>query len=225
MSISTSFRTDANPSFTQLNETSQTSTSRPLQSLSDKELSKKIMEMAPALDAWGNDFFDLETAHRVAQGTQHNGQPATQEQIDTMKEFLARPDLIQILDLAPIGGVEDGRIKLDYVALHAEEPSYVSDSTLMRMARKFHSTFDTTGNGYVNFNELKKAEERDIPELAKKVARELLARPQLLKQLDIGVGFLGFAGKEDERYDVTNLDYMIRNSSDRVNYPFRSQTV
>ncbi|MGY2402802.1 hypothetical protein [Pseudomonas sp. SDO5271_S396] len=142
-----------------------------------------------------------------------------------MKEFLARPDLYNLLDLMPNGGVEDGKIYLDSVATFAEEISQVSDRRLMEFAKLFHSTFDTTGNGYVNFNELKKAEDRDIPELAKKVARELLARPELLKQLDIGIGFLGFAGKDDERYDVTNLDYMIKNSSRRVNYLFRSRTV
>ncbi|NWC85123.1 hypothetical protein HX793_27785 [Pseudomonas reactans] len=225
MSTIASTRTDATPQPAQLNETSLTSTSRPLESLSDQALTKKILELAPALDPWGNEFFTLHTADRMAKGTQENGEPATQEQIETMKEFLARPDLYKHLDLQPPGGIEDGQINLDSVAVEAGEISQVSDRKLIQLAKDFHTTYDTTGNGYVNYNELRKAEDSDIPELAKKVARELLARPELLKQLDIGVGFLGFAGKDDERYDVTNLDYMIKNSSKRVNYPFRSKTV
>ena len=174
MSTIASTRTDATPQPAQLNETSLTSTSRPLESLSDQALTKKILELAPALDPWGNEFFTLHTADRMAKGTQENGEPATQEQIETMKEFLARPDLYKHLDLQPPGGIEDGQINLDSVAVEAGEISQVSDRKLIQLAKDFHTTYDTTGNGYVNYNELRKAEDSDIPELAKKVARELL---------------------------------------------------
>ncbi|MGY2402803.1 hypothetical protein [Pseudomonas sp. SDO5271_S396] len=64
MSTSTSMRTDVTPHFAQLNETSQTSTSRPLAALGDKELAIKVMEMGSALDPWGNNFFTIHTAYQ-----------------------------------------------------------------------------------------------------------------------------------------------------------------
>ncbi|ONH53346.1 hypothetical protein BLL36_16100 [Pseudomonas cedrina subsp. cedrina] len=68
---------------------------------------------------------------------------------------------------------------------------------------------------YVNFNELKEAAglrptTRTFSAEATAAAKELLERPKLLRDLDIGIGFLGFPGNEDQRFDIENLDYLIR---------------
>ena len=67
---------------------------------------------------------------------------------------------------------------------------------------------------YVNFNELKEAAgqrptTRTFSPEATEAAKDLLSRPTLLRQLDIGVNFFGYAGIEDQRFDMDNVEYML----------------
>ncbi|MBV4455945.1 MULTISPECIES: hypothetical protein [Pseudomonas] len=76
---------------------------------------------------------------------------------------------------------------------------------------------------YVNFNELKEAAglrptTRTFSAEATAAAKELLERPNLLRELDIGIGFLGFPGNEDQRFDIENLDYLIRANQSTVTF-------
>ena len=219
----------------QSNESPQTSAAelsaqaKPYETMTNKELVGQLLTHSKAIDLYKEDRFSTHTLKQLSQGTQANGTDATPEQKDLAKELMKRPELLDYLDLSPNGGVEDGQITWDAVAAMAGEPSRLSDRGLLMEAKRYHQEFDSTGNGYVNFKELKEAagllpSDRTFSEGARQTARELLKRPSLLKTLDIGVGFLGLPGKQDERYDVTNLDHTIAKSSRTHNHPFRSKT-
>ncbi|TSD76791.1 hypothetical protein FFI16_010285 [Pseudomonas sp. KBS0710] len=73
------------------------------------------------------------------------------------------------------------------------------------------------GDEYVNFNELKQAagllpSDKTFSAEAQAVATEILDRPKLLRRLDIGV-YRGRPGKEDERFDMDNVDHLKKHSS------------
>lgn len=197
--------------------------------MTNSELADHLLTFNKALDAYGNTHFNSAALSQLAKGTQNDGRPASPAQKELARELLTRHDLLSELDLYPNGGVEDGKINWDAVAVKANKQAHLSDRGLMREALKYHAEFDSTGNGYVNVNELEQAagripSHRQFSEAAKGVAQALLERPALLKQLDIGVNFLGLAGKEDNRYDITNLNHLINNSSDAPKPPFRGKT-
>lgn len=221
----------------QLNETSRASAlhlsaapPRPYESLTDQMLMKALLPHAKALDPYNNSAVTYHDLKRLSEeGIQPNGQRATSDLIALVHELLQRNELISDLDIASGAGYQNGTIKLDSIAKTAGDFSNASDHQLLLAAEKYHKEFDSTGNGYVNFNELKQAaglvhSDRHFSDEAKSVASTLLNRPELLKKLDIGVGFLGFAGKEDQRYDLDNLKYLIRNASHEFNHPFKSRT-
>ena len=85
--------------------------------------------------------------------------------------------------------------------------------------KKYFREYATGANdAYVNFNELKeaaglRATTRIFSPEATAAAKEILDRTKLLRQLDIGINFFGFSGKEDNRFDMENLDYMIRKNT------------
>lgn len=89
------------------------------------------------------------------------------------------------------------------------------DKYLLENIKKHFREYATGENdSYVNFNELKEAAGerptiRNFSAEARLFAKELLNRPELLRKLDIGVNFFGFPGKEDERFDLVNIDYLL----------------
>ncbi|AZF27155.1 hypothetical protein [Pseudomonas sp. R2-60-08W] len=92
----------------------------------------------------------------------------------------------------------------------------VGNKQLLSMIKEHFREYATGANDrYVNFNELKEAAglcptTRTFSAEATAAAKELLERPKLLRELDIGIGFLGFAGSEDQRFDIQNLDRLIK---------------
>ncbi|MGY2377544.1 hypothetical protein ACW9IB_23855 [Pseudomonas sp. SDO524_S393] len=95
-----------------------------------------------------------------------------------------------------------------------------SDRQLLQEVKKHFDEYATgRGDEYVNFNELKEAAgqvptTRTFSPEASAIAEEILKRPRLLNQLDIGVGWTpGGRGLQDERFDHANLDYLIRHAS------------
>lgn len=46
---------------------------------------------------------------------------------------------------------------------------------------------------------------------AQQLAAELLKRPGLLRELDIGTNSQGGVGYEDNRFDMANIDYILNN--------------
>lgn len=98
----------------------------------------------------------------------------------------------------------------------ADYPSSYSDRRLLKEVKKHFKQYAAgDGDRYVNFNELKEAAgqqptSRTFTTHASAVAKELLNRPSLLDELDIGVGSTWREpGLKDERFDHDNLDYMI----------------
>ncbi|OKO49320.1 hypothetical protein C2U56_10555 [Pseudomonas fluorescens] len=86
--------------------------------------------------------------------------------------------------------------------------------------------FDEYGGGdrFVNFNELKQAageveSNKIYTPQERGVAAEVLKREELLKRLDIGIGFFGIPGKQDQRFDRVNVGYTQLNSSVESRYP------
>ncbi|PKH14045.1 hypothetical protein PspCFBP13528_20015 [Pseudomonas sp. CFBP13528] len=73
-------------------------------------------------------------------------------------------------------------------------------------------------DNYSNVNELKEAaglvpSDRTFSPQAREVAFELLNRPGLLRELDIGTNSKGGVGYEDQRFDMANIDYMLQKKS------------
>ncbi|KGE67189.1 hypothetical protein K814_0114890 [Pseudomonas fluorescens LMG 5329] len=69
---------------------------------------------------------------------------------------------------------------------------------------------------YINVNELKEAagqtpSNRTFSPEARHVAAELLNRPGLLRELDIGTNNQGGPGYEDKRFDMDNINFILDN--------------
>lgn len=94
-----------------------------------------------------------------------------------------------------------------------------SDRVLIGQVKKhFHNFAAGKNDSYVNVNELKEAagvipSRRKFSPDTQEVALEILARPELFRELDIGVGFFG-RGRKDNRFDMDNIDYLYSRSSD-----------
>ncbi|AKS10092.1 hypothetical protein AA957_02460 [Pseudomonas trivialis] len=68
---------------------------------------------------------------------------------------------------------------------------------------------------YINVNELKEAagvipSNRTFSPEAQQLAAELLKRPGLLRELDIGVNSQGGAGDEDRRFNMADIDETLK---------------
>ncbi|WP_226478640.1 hypothetical protein [Pseudomonas sp. MWU16-30323] len=156
----------------------------------------------------------------IATGKLVDGRDATPEQVELAKELLNNPETFDAID--GIGsGYKDGTLSWNDMAVAAGQFDSISDRSLLVQTRVYFREFAAGANDqYVNFNELREAageipSTRTFSTPAKAVAKELLNRPELLRKLDIGVGFLGvFSGKQDDRFDLTNIDYMRGRSSD-----------
>ncbi|AZE55003.1 hypothetical protein C4K03_2848 [Pseudomonas synxantha] len=161
-----------------------------------------------------------DSLQRVADEQPLNGTLPTQEQIEIAQELLKRRDLFTQLSNA---GQKDGLITRDELAISSQDYQHLSDRGLIDQVGKFFNEYGG-GDEYVNFNELKEAageveSSKTYTPQERGVAKELLKRQELLDQLDIGVGFLGFAGKQDQRFDRTNVEHTGRNSSVESRYP------
>ncbi len=105
-------------------------------------------------------------------------------------------------------------------ALEAGPHQEWSDRKVISEVKKHFRAFAAgKDDRYVNRNELKEAAgliptRRTFSPDAQEVALELLARPELLRKLDIGVGLFGLPGRKDDRFDMDNIDYLYKRSSD-----------
>ncbi|ONH53356.1 hypothetical protein BLL36_16815 [Pseudomonas cedrina subsp. cedrina] len=69
---------------------------------------------------------------------------------------------------------------------------------------------------YINVNELKEAagltpSNRTFSTEARELATQLLNRPGLLRDLDIGTNNQGGPGYEDKRFDMDNINFILDN--------------
>ena len=193
----------------------------PISQLQPRELAQALQTYFDAMiDPRFGETITKASLQRVADGLPLNGVPPTQTQIEIAQEVLKRKDLFQQLDFT---SGKDGKVSRDDLATETGDFQYLSDQALITLVGK---NFNEYGGGdtYVNFTELREAA-GELPSAqkfspqARGVAQELLKRTELLDRLDIGVGFLGFAGKQDQRFDLRNVEYTRMHSSPQSRYP------
>ncbi|WP_010172882.1 hypothetical protein [Pseudomonas sp. PAMC 25886] len=150
----------------------------------------------------------------VASGTRSDGTPASKSEISLANALLDQPGLFSGLD-GDESGKFDGKISRDDLAAFKYE-SMKPDELLKGIKEHFSDIWEGGDKDYLNVGELewaagiKESPKTYTPEV-RALAKELLARPQLLRELDIGVKTATNhkAGTEDGRFDMINLDYLI----------------
>lgn len=163
-------------------------------------------------DGKARNSFRLTDLKKMAAGKLHDGRDAKQEQIELAKEVISRPDLMTSL-FSHIRGEPYGEATWNNVAIIAEDFKSLSDRSLLGQVRVYFREFAEGANDeYVNFNELREAAReirstRDFSYNATAVARELLNRPSLLRQLDITRGAFLHSTKPDDRFNLSNITY------------------
>ncbi len=151
----------------------------------------------------------------VASGTRLDGTKATPAEINLAKAILNNPSFFRGVDRDENGTVDGKFSRQDLGDVNYRT---MSDQKLLQGIKDyFDELLFSNDNGYRNFDELEKAagiqpsSKTYSPEL-RALAKELLKRPGLLRALDIGTDG-NKPGKEDKRFDIQNLDYMIEKSS------------
>ncbi|RDS92015.1 hypothetical protein DL347_07275 [Pseudomonas fluorescens] len=163
-------------------------------------------------DGKARNSFRLTDLKKMAAGKLHDGRDAKQEQIELAKEVISRPDLMTSL-FPQTPGVHYGEATWNNVAIIAEDFKSLSDGSLLGQVRVYFREFAEGANDeYVNFNELREAAReirstRDFSYNATAVAKELLNRPYLLRQLDIIPGAFLHTTKPDDRFSLSNITY------------------
>lgn len=150
----------------------------------------------------------------VAAGKHQDGTPATQSEINLANALMDAPGLFRGLD-GDKDGKFDGKISRDDLA-QFKYTSMKPDVLLKGIKEHFSELWVSGTKDYINFDELEKAagiqesSKTYSPEL-RALAKQLLARPELLRELDIGIQSDGKTpGNEDGRFDKANLDYLIK---------------
>jgi hypothetical protein len=153
----------------------------------------------------------------VAAGKHQDGTPATQSEINLANALMDAPGLFRGLD-GDKDGKFDGKISRDDLA-QFKYTSMKPDALLKGIKEHFSELWVKGTKEYINFGELeqaagmKESSKTYSPEITA-LAKELLARPELLRELDIGIkSRTGKPGREDERFDIVNLDHLIKKYS------------
>ncbi|AZF05039.1 hypothetical protein [Pseudomonas sp. R5-89-07] len=167
----------------------------------------------------------------AASGYSLDGRPISPADVAVAQELMERGQLFKSLDQGRSGTL-DGSISRQDLADAASEFRTMSDTGLLAAVKDNFRQFTAGSNdNYVNVNELKEAaglipSDRTFSPQAREVALELLNRPGLLRELDIGVREEGKPGVEDQRFDMVNIDHMIskESSNERIK-PYASASV
>jgi hypothetical protein len=154
----------------------------------------------------------------VASGTRSDGTPASTAEINLANALLDQPGLFSGLD-GDKSGKFDGKISRDDLGAFKYQ-SMKPDELLNGIKDHFGDILGEGGDpNYLNVGELeqaagiKESPKTYTPEVTA-LAKELLARPQLLRELDIGINHSGTGpGYEDKRFDMINIDYLIKKYS------------
>lgn len=150
----------------------------------------------------------------VASGCKLDGQPATQAEKDLANELLERGDVFKELDQSSMG-VFDGAFSRENLAYSSDKYKNMSNHDLIQGVKDNFRQFTAGADDqYINVNELKEAagqtpSNRTFSPEARHVAAELLNRPGLLRELDIGTNNQGGPGYEDKRFDMDNIDFIL----------------
>ncbi|MBT2375270.1 hypothetical protein [Pseudomonas fluorescens] len=151
----------------------------------------------------------------VASGTRLDGTRALPAETNLAKAILNNPSFFRGVDRDETGTFDGKFSRQD---LGDVKYRTMSDQGLLQGIKDhFRDLLFSNDNGYRNFDELEKAagiqtsSKTYFPEI-RALAQELLKRPGLLLELDIGIAG-NEPGKKDKRFDMENLDYMIGKSS------------
>ncbi|MCP1462678.1 hypothetical protein [Pseudomonas sp. S3E17] len=190
---------------------------RPYANDSKEDFSNKVLARFGSLeDPNKPGFITDKSLSSVAGGYHLDGRPATQDEMEIAQEMLSRGDQFKQLDQGRSGKL-DGAFSRDDLGDASNKFRAVSDHDLVQVIKDNFRQYTAGANdGYVNVNELKEAagvipSDRTFNPDAREAAAEMLLRPGLLRELDIGISDSG-RGVEDGRFDIHNLDYMLRNT-------------
>lgn len=152
----------------------------------------------------------------VASGYDLDGRPATRAEIELANELLERGEVFKELDQSGTRAL-DGAFSRDNLAYSSDKYRNMDNHDLIQGVKDNFRQFTAGANDdYINVNELKEAagvipSNRTFSPEAQQLAAELLKRPGLLRELDIGTNSKGGLGYEDNRFDMANIDYILNN--------------
>nr|WP_314567825.1 hypothetical protein [uncultured Pseudomonas sp.] len=190
---------------------------RPYANDSKQELLNKILARFSSFeDPNSPGLITDKSLNAVASGYHLDGRPATRAEMALANELLERGDVFKELDQSGMG-VLDGAFSRDNLAYSSDKYRNMDNHELIQGIRDNFRQFTAGADDqYVSFNELKEAagltpSSRTFSPEARQLAAELLKRPGLLRELDIGVSSQGAAGYEDRRFDMANIDEILKN--------------
>ncbi len=152
----------------------------------------------------------------VAAGRRLDGQPATQDEMDIAKELLSRGGLFKELDQGKTGKL-DGSFTRDDLGYVSENAVEMSQLEILQNIKKHFSAYGD-GDDYVNLNEMKEAaglvpSEKTFTPEQRITAIKFLQDKELRDETDVGVDDKGGAGYKDGRFDMDNVNHMIKKKS------------
>ncbi|MBC3302899.1 hypothetical protein H0Z09_17350 [Pseudomonas sp. SWRI18] len=190
---------------------------RPYANDSKQELLDKILARFSSFeDPNSPGLITDKSLNAVASGYRLDGQPATQAERDLASELLERGDVFKELDRSSMG-VLDGAFSRGNLDFSSNKYRNMSDHDLIQGIKdNFRQYTAGADDQYINVNELKEAagltpSNRTFSTEARELATQLLNRPGLLRDLDIGTNNQGGPGYEDRRFDMDNLNFMLDN--------------
>ncbi|AZF26531.1 hypothetical protein [Pseudomonas sp. R2-60-08W] len=191
---------------------------RPYANDSNEALSAKVLSHFSNLQDPSTGTITDASLSAAASGYALDGRPISAADAAIAQELLERGQLFKTLDQGRSGTL-DGSIARQDLGDAASEYRTNSNAELLQAVKDNFRQFTAGGtDDYVNVNELKEAaglipSDRTFSPQAREVALELLNRPGLLRELDIGVREDGTPGAEDKRFDMVNIDHMIKKES------------
>lgn len=190
---------------------------RPYASDSKEALLNKIQARFSSFEDPGSPgLITDKSLSAVASGISLDGRPVTQAEQDLANELLERGDVFKELDQSSMG-VFDGAFSRENLAYSSNKYRNMDKHELIQGIKDNFRQFTAGANDhYVSVHELKEAagltpSNRTFSPEARQLAAELLNRPGLLRELDIGVNSHGGAGDEDYRFDMANIEYVLNN--------------
>ncbi|AZE54858.1 hypothetical protein C4K03_2703 [Pseudomonas synxantha] len=188
---------------------------RPYANDSNEDLANKVLARFGALeDPNTPGFITDKSLSSIASGYHLDGRRATQDEMDLAREMQSRGGLFKQLDQGKTGTL-DGRFSRDDLGEVSNEFRNMSDHDLLQnLKENFGQISQGDYNGYVNFDEVKKAagvmpSDTTYSPQVRALAQELLKRQPLLNELDIGTNGNGGKGYKDQRFDIANIDYLM----------------